>query len=323
MCHAETVSAAASRPVCVLGLGLIGGSLLRRLADTGVPAFGYNRSSATADAAAADGYAASDDLTATLERAANDDAIVVLATPFTALEPMVQAVRATAPDCLLTDVVSVKEEVADLIGRVHPGGRYVGGHPMAGTAQSGWAATDPSLFEGAMWMVTTHDDTDADDWLAVAGLARATGAYVVPAANDAHDRAAAAISHNPHLTAAVTAAVGAGESDLALRLAAGSFRDGTRVAGTAPELQRAMLEANAISLLNTLSETIDRLVAARDELRDRGSVAVLVDAGHRARLKFEAIADSAPEPIVGVEIGEDGWQEAMRRQAHQAKVWMP
>ena len=308
--------------MCVLGLGLIGGSLLRRLADAGATSFGYNRGAATVEAATAAGYVASGDLPSTLRRAAEEDALIVLATPFTALPTMIEAVRDHAPDCLLTDVVSVKEEVACLVERIHPNGRYVGGHPMAGTSQSGWAATDPSLFEGAMWMVTTHDDTDADDWLTVAATARATGAYVVPAADDAHDRAAAAISHNPHLTAAVTAAVGAGESDLALRLAAGSFRDGTRVAGTAPDLQRAMLEANSISLLNTLSETIDRLVAARDALRDHGSVSVLVEAGHRARLKYEAIAGAAPEPITGVRIGEDGWQEQLRRQAHQAKVWV-
>ncbi|WP_424311133.1 prephenate dehydrogenase [Gordonia sp. (in: high G+C Gram-positive bacteria)] len=322
MCHAGFVSAALSRPVCILGLGLIGGSLLRRLADAAIPAFGYNRSAATVDAAVADGYDASGDLATVLGRAADDDALIVLATPFTALAAIVDAVRAEAPGCLLTDVVSVKEQVADLIAERHPAGRYVGGHPMAGTAQSGWAVTDPALFDGAMWMVTTHDDTDAADWLTVAHLARAAGAYVVPAANDAHDRAAAAISHNPHLTAAVTATVGAGESDLALRLAAGSFRDGTRVAGTAPDLQRAMLEANSIALLNTLSETIDRLTAARDALRDHGSVSVLVEDGHRARRKYEQIAGAAPQAITEVQIGSDGWQEQLRKQAHQAKVWV-
>ncbi|EGD53359.1 prephenate dehydrogenase [Gordonia neofelifaecis] len=316
------MSAAPSRPVCILGLGLIGGSLLRRLSDSGIRAFGYNRSTPTVDAAVTDGYRASSVLPEVLAQAAADDAIVVLATPFTALDTIITAVRDTAPDCLLTDVVSVKEQVAELVGRLHPGARYVGGHPMAGTSQSGWAATDPALFDGAMWMVTTHDDTDADDWLAVAGLARAAGSYVVPAANDAHDRAAAAISHNPHLTAAVTATVGAGESDLALRLAAGSFRDGTRVAGTAPDLQRAMLEANSIALLNTLSETIDRLTAARDALRDNGDVAAIVDDGHRARRKYEEIAGAAPTPITDVRIGDTGWQQELRRQAHLARVWI-
>ncbi len=316
------MSTASSRPVCILGLGLIGGSLLRRLAVDREDVFGYNRSSATVDAALADGYDASTDLTTTLTRAAAVDAVIVLATPVTTLGPIVDAVAAHAPDCLLTDVVSVKEEVARIVAHHHPGGRYVGGHPMAGTAFSGWEATDPSLFEDAMWMVTTHDDTEAEDWLAVAAIARAAGSYIVPAANDAHDRAAAAISHNPHLTAAVTAAVGAGESALSLRLAAGSFRDGTRVAGTAPDLQRAMLEANSIALLNTLSETIDLLVAARDQLRDHGDVAALVESGHRARLRYEEIAGAAPVPITDVTVGDDGWQQELRRQAHQARVWL-
>ena len=312
---------ASPRPVCVLGLGLIGGSLLRRLAPDR-PAFGYNRSAATVEAATADGYDASTDLPATLRRAAESDAVIVLATPADTLGPIVDAVAEHAPDCLLTDVVSVKETVTRVVARHHPTARYVGGHPMAGTAYSGWEATDPLLFVDAMWVVATHDDTDADDWSTIAELARAAGAFVVPAADDAHDRAAAAISHNPHLTAAVTAAVGAGESLLPLRLAAGSFRDGTRVAGTAPQLQRAMLEANSVALLNTLSETIDRLVAARDRLRDYGDVAELIEAGHRARLAYQEIAAGAPEPITGVEIGADGWAQELRRQAHLGRVWL-
>lgn len=309
-------------PVCVVGLGLIGGSLLRALHDAGRPAFGYNRSRASVDAAVADGYDASADLTAVLRRAADVDAVVVLATPVTTIEPLLTAIAEHAPGCLLTDVISVKEPVAHAVTRLHPGARYVGGHPMAGTSRSGWEATDPTLFDGAMWMLSTVDDTDADDWLRVAAIARSVGAAVVPAAPDAHDRAVAAISHLPHLTAAATAAVGAGESDLALRLAAGSFRDGTRVAGSAPALQRAMLEANGIALLNVLSETIDRLTAVRDELRDHGTVEILIDDGHRARMAYEAIAGADPVPITGVEVGSAGWAAELRRQAHLARVWL-
>ncbi len=321
MCDAESVENNSARPVCILGLGLIGGSLLRALADGGGAAYGYNRSTATVDDARAAGYDASGDLPQVLARAAGDDAVIVLATPVPALSAMVAAVAEHAPGCLLTDVVSVKEEVARIVAAGHPSGRYVGGHPMAGTAHSGWGATDPELFSGAMWMVSTDDGTDPEDWLQVAGIARRAGAFVVPAANDAHDRAVAAISHNPHLTAAVTATVGAGESALALRLAAGSFRDGTRVAGTAPELQRAMLEGNAMALLNTLSETIDRLVAARDALRDHCSVDVVVNDGHRARAAYEAIALVDPTPIEGVVVGEPGWAAELRRQGHRARVW--
>lgn len=305
----------------MLGLGLIGGSILCAAVRDGRTAFGYNRSDAGAAAARADGFDASTDLHAVLRRAAEEDTLIVVATPVTTLDALLPVVAELAPNCVLTDVVSVKEPVADAVARFHPDARYVGGHPMAGTSQSGWAATDPDLFVGAMWMLTTADDTDPDAWRAVAELAHDCGAQVVPAANDAHDRAVAAISHLPHLTANATAAVGAGESDLALRLAAGSFRDGTRVAGTAPALQRAMLEANRIALLNVLSETIDRLVAARDELRDSGSVEIIVDDGHRARAAYEKMAGAPAPPIVDVEPGAPDWAAEMRRQAHLGRTW--
>lgn len=283
--------------------------------------FGYNRSAETVDAATSAGHSASTDLAATLRRAAQTDAVIVLATPVTALNAVLSSVVEHAPGCLLTDVVSVKEPVSRLIAAAHPGARYVGGHPMAGTSESGWEATDPSLFVDAMWMLTTDDHTEPADWLAVASIALDAGARVVPAAADAHDRAVAAISHLPHLTANATAAVGAGESDLALSLAAGSFRDGTRVAGTAPALQRAMLEANSTALLNVLSETIDRLIQARDELRDHGTVEILVDDGHRARREYEQIAGGDRQVISGVVVGDPGWAHELRRQAHQGRVW--
>ena len=307
--------------VCVLGLGLIGGSLLRVLADT-TSVFGWNRSMTTVDAARADGYDASADLPETLRRAAAIDAVIVFATPVTTLPALVAAVAEHAPRNLLTDVVSVKEAVTRIVAAGHPAARFVGGHPMAGTSHSGWAATDADLFRGAMWMVSTGDGTDPADWLRVAAIALAAGATVVPAADDAHDRAVAAISHLPHLMAAATAAVGAGESGLALRLAAGSFRDGTRVAGTAPALQRAMLEANDAALLNVLSEAIDRLTNIRDDLRDRGSVEILVDDGHRARLAYEAMSSRPPVPITGVTVGSPGWQQELRRLAHTGRVWV-
>lgn len=309
------------RPVCILGLGLIGGSMLRGLTAAGHPAFGYNRSAATVAAATESGHDASDDLTGTLRRAADTDALIVLATPVTTIEPLVSAIAEHAPGCLITDVISVKQPVRHIVDDLAPGARYVGGHPMAGTDKSGWSATDPAMFDGAMWMVSTGDGADPDDWLRVASLARTLGADVVPAADDAHDRAVAAISHLPHLTAAATAAVGGAESALSLRLAAGSFRDGTRVAGTAPDLQRAMVEANSLAVLNVLSETIDRLILARDELRDQGSVEVLIDAGHRARLAYDEIASGPVTPITDVRIGEPGWQQELRRQGHKGQVW--
>ena len=159
---------------------------------------------------------------------------------------MLRRVDAVAPTCRLTDAVSVKVAVADAVDRYAPRARYVGGHPMAGTAESGWAAGDAELFTGAAWVVAADDGLDLDVWRDVAELAWACGARVVPAAADEHDLAVARVSHLPHLLAAVLAAVGAGEpgDDLPLALAASSFADGTRVAGTRPELVLAMCEGN-------------------------------------------------------------------------------
>jgi prephenate dehydrogenase len=307
--------------ICVLGLGLIGGSLLRALDRAGRPAFGWNRSSATVDTAAAAGHDADTDLTAVLTRAAQQDALIVVATPTPTVGEILAQVARHAPGCALTDVVSVKQAVADAVAEHGLSARYVGGHPMAGTSRSGWDATDPDLFVDAPWVVCADDDTDPMVWSTVADVALAVGARVVPVATEDHDPLVAAISHVPHLTAAVTATVGAGPGDLALRLAAGSFRDGTRVAGTAVDLQRAMIEANGPAVLTLLSEAVDRLTAARDELRDSGTVHTLVQDGHRARARWDAMRAADAEPIVDVAIGSDGWAAELRRQAHLGRVW--
>ena len=131
---------------------------------------------------------------------------------------------------------------------------------MAGTAHSGWAAGDARLFVGAPWVISVDDHVDPDVWAMVMDLALDCGAVVVPARSDEHDAAAATISHLPHLLAEALA-VTAGEVPLAFALAAGSFRDGTRVAATAPDLVRAMCEANADQLLPVLDRTIDLLDA--------------------------------------------------------------
>ena len=119
-------------------------------------------------------------------------------------------------------------------------------------------------------------------------LALDCGAVVVPARSDEHDAAAAAISHLPHLLAEALAAT-AGEVPLAFALAAGSFRDGTRVAATAPDLVRAMCEANADELLPVLDRTLDLLNHAARPLA-ANSVAELVEAGHAARMRYDSFS---------------------------------
>lgn len=294
-------------PVCVLGLGLIGGSMMRALTAAGRDAFGYNRSLDAVHAATADGFDASTDLTGVLTRAAETDALIVLAVPVPALPIMLGHIGTTAPHCALTDVVSVKGALLPVVAEHGLLDRYVGGHPMAGTAHSGWAAGNADLFVGAPWVISVDDHVDPDVWARVMHLALDCRAVVVPARSDEHDAAAAAISHLPHLLAEALAAV-ARDVPLAFPLAAGSFRDGTRVAATAPDLVRAMCEANAGELQVMLSRAIYLLEQARNGLSARASVADLIESGHAARVSYDSLSR---HDIIGIAIGEDGWRAEM------------
>jgi prephenate dehydrogenase len=291
----------------VLGLGLIGGSILRAAAAAGREAFGYNRSVEGVQRARFDGFDATTDLTEALTRAAELNALIVLAVPVPALPMLLSHVRDLAPDCPLTDVTSVKGAVLDEVEAAGLRARFVGGHPMTGRTRSGWAAGNARLFSEAPWVISVDDDVDPTVWSMVMDLALECGSVVVPARSDEHDAAAAAISHLPHLLAEALA-VTAGEVPLAFALAAGSFRDGTRVAASAPDLVRAMCEANAGQLLPRVDRAIELLTEARESLAHNNSVAELVEAGHAARIRYDSF--SRPE-IVTVFVGAENWREEL------------
>jgi prephenate dehydrogenase len=294
-------------PVCVLGLGLIGGSILRAAAAAGRQAFGYNRSVEGAQAARFDGFDATTDLSAALVRAADIGALIVLAVPVPALPILLAHISESAPECPLTDVTSVKSAVLAEVVTAGLQARFVGGHPMTGTAHSGWEAGHARLFTGAPWVISVDDHVDPGVWSTVMELALDCGSFLVPARSDEHDAAAAAISHLPHLLAEALA-ITAAEVPLAFALAAGSFRDGTRVAGTAPDLVRAMCEANEGQLLPRVDRVIELLSGARESLAHNSSVAALVEGGHAARARYDSF--SRPE-IVAVFIGAENWRDEL------------
>lgn len=301
------MASAVKTPVCVLGLGLIGGSVLRAAAAAGREAFGYNRSADGMNAAIADGFDATTELETALRRAAESGALIVLAVPVPALPALLDHIRRLAPECPLTDVTSVKASVLDAVTAAGLADRFVGGHPMAGTAHSGWPAGHAGLFEGAPWVISVDDHVDPAVFSTVLDLILDCGSIAVPARSEEHDAAAAAISHLPHLLAEALA-VTAADVPLAFALAAGSFRDGTRVAGTAPELVRAMCEANWLHLLPALDRVIELLGDARDSLSAADSVAELVNHGHAARTRY----DNFPRhEIVTVVVGANDWRREL------------
>jgi len=159
---------------------------------------------------------------------------------------------------------------------------------MAGRSVSGWAAGSAALFDDAPWVVVADEDTSTEAWRDAAELALHCGAHVVPTTASEHDAAVARVSHLPHVLAAVLAATGAGGGPLALALAAGSFRDGTRVAGTPVDSVLAMCDGNRAPLLDAVDDALGRLGAARGALASTGGLAATIRAGHEARAELAA-----------------------------------
>ena len=284
----------------VIGLGLIGGSVLRALAGAGHRVIGHDADAPTRAEAAAAGFA----IAGSIAEAAAEAELIVLAVPLPVV-PQVFARLAGHPG-LITDVTSVKGPVRDL-ARQYGLRRFVGGHPMAGKETSSFAAAEADLFTGCAWVLCLDppeaagaagpgkaaasgaegdgasrlgeaaaagtareaDGTSAaamSDWLTLAAIWTGLGARVVPLSAAEHDRAVARVSHVPHLFAAVLA--GQLHDPAAAALAAGSFRDGTRVAATRAELIAAMCGGNAAAVgaeLDVLLAELHRLRALLDE----------------------------------------------------------
>ena len=269
--------------VAVLGLGLIGGSLLQAIQHAGLQAIGFDTDARTLAAAEGAGFviARSD---ADAVRGAD---LVFLAMP---LPQVAGAVRSLAPylraDAVLTDVGTLKRPVLSLVREHAPHARFVGGHPLAGTEQNGWAAADPLLFRDAPWALPIEADTDIEAWLALASLVCDLGAKPVPTTASEQDEAVARVIGLPHVLAEALALSGLSGGALGLSLAAGSYMSGSRVARTRPDLVATWCDGNP-ALVDALTEVVDRLTATRDLLAGQGSVIGLANAGFSARMDWE------------------------------------
>lgn len=269
--------------VAVLGLGQIGGSLLRAVRQTGVEVIGYDIDTATAAAASASGYA----LAPTDAAAVAGADLVVLAMPLPELPAALRSVASHVPDdAIVTDVGTLKRPVLDEIRAYLPHATFVGGHPLAGVEETGWDAGDPLLFRDAPWSLTIEAETPLDAWLRVAALVCDLGAKPVPTTAAEQDAAIARVIGLPHVLAEALALTGLAGGPLGLSLAAGSYMSGSRVARTRPELVTTWCDGNP-ALVAALDDAIEHLRGARDALASDASIYPLASAGHAARINWE------------------------------------
>ncbi len=250
--------------LAVIGLGLIGGSLAWAARRSGAyrEVVGYDLTAGVAERAVAMG-AIGMAAASPAEAAGLADLVVVASPPLTVAAVLMEAAAGARPGAVLTDVAGFKGGLSEAIaGRLPDGVAYVGGHPMAGSERSGLSAADPALFAGAVYAVAGRAGAPAAE--AVADLARNVGArplYIDPAV---HDRAVATVSHLPYLLAVGLCLAAEAAGPAAEELAAGAFRDATRVAAGPPEVGRGMCLANAAEAGRAWTELrtiIDGLVA--------------------------------------------------------------
>jgi prephenate dehydrogenase len=253
--------------VAILGPGLIGGSLALALAERGLAKrlMIYARSPRALDAIRTAGVDA--ELTGNPCEAVRDADFVVLCVPIEAMAGLVREFRdALKPTALVTDVGSVKGAVdRDVAPLLEGRALWIGSHPMAGSERGGFAAARPDLFDGAAVILTPTKRTSRDAQRRAEKFWTAVGSKLAVLAPEKHDRLVAAVSHIPHLIAAalVNHAVVFGDLDLA----AGGFRDTTRVAAGSPELWSEILLANGDAVGFQLRRLISRLTSLQTALK--------------------------------------------------------
>ena len=266
--------------VALLGTGLIGGSIglaLRRVPEVEyITAFDLDPKAAAraVDRGAADSIAHSP------AEAVAGASIVFVAAPVGAIPRVIaEASSGLERGAVVTDVGSTKSRLVLEADRATPEGvTFIGGHPMAGTEEEGIEAAKATLFEGCWWILTPTKRVDASAYERLHDLVTGIGAQVMALDPERHDDLLAVISHLPHLTAAALmnlASERGRDNASLLSLAAGGFRDVTRVAASNPDIWLDICAENATAISAVLGEFSSRLA----------DLAAVVQAGDREELR--------------------------------------
>ena len=268
--HRSDTPSPATPRVVVIGAGLLGGSLIAALqarrfssdqplhltAVSSASTLAVLRTHAWCDAVFA--------YDATAEACAGAD-LLLLCTPLSTIDAQLQAIgrirERLAPDAIVTDVGSTKGAICRVGFAAFPDDeprspRFVGGHPMAGSEKSGIEASDPLLYQSALWVLCPPPDLPSSRLQALQALIRSVGARVALLDPAQHDAAVARISHVPQIVASALADWAGSDAALAetsLALAAGGFRDMTRLALSSWEIWRDIVATNNAPIADGLA----------------------------------------------------------------------
>lgn len=275
----------------IIGLGLIGGSLALDLRSLGYQVLGVSRREQTCQTAMERHIVDAASVNLALLAAAD---VVFICTPLDLIiSTLEQLIPHLSPSTIVTDVGSVKSPIVTEAAKIWP--NFIGGHPMAGTAESGIDAAQSNLFQGKPYVLTPLENTPAESVKIVGEIVRSLQAKFYLCRPEEHDKAVAWISHLPVIVSASLISACMSETDvnvleLAQNLASSGFRDTSRVGGGNPELGLLMATYNQEQLLRSLfsyRQTIDQLITHIQQ-GDWSSLANILQKTQQARPEFLA-----------------------------------
>ena len=250
----------------VLGLGLIGGSVAAALRARGWHVSGKDDDSDRETDALSRGFIDSRGIDGRAD-------VSFVATPVSKVVDGVRLLLETTSG-VVTDVGSVKAPIAEAVTDA----RFVAGHPMAGSELQGLDGADAEMFRGAVWVLCPSPTTSDDAFEQVASLVRELGGDVLALPAARHDQLVAVTSHLPHLAAATLLSLARSRADdhaAVMRLAAGGFRDMTRVASGHPAIWLDICRENQAAIVNAIDAMIDGLGDMRKIVEEADSTALL------------------------------------------------
>ncbi len=291
--------------VALIGTGLIGGSIGLALRRDGVEVIGFDADPSRAARAATLG-ALSEVARGVGEAVAGADAVFVAVPVSRVADVVVAALDGGAP--VVSDVGSVKASVVARVEQERPerASAFVGGHPMAGSEQDGLDGADADLFLGATWVLTPTERTAPEAFTTVRSLVAGLGAEIVQVAPEHHDALVAVVSHVPQLAATTlmdVAATSGEQPATLLRLAAGGFRDMTRIAAGHPGIWPDICVANRDAIVRALDDYVAALAEVRGLVLtgDARGLLELLERARAARRNLPVGAETG-EPLVELRV---------------------
>ncbi|MCH5274343.1 MAG: prephenate dehydrogenase [Lachnospiraceae bacterium] len=283
-----------------IGLGLIGGSIARALKEARphIRIIAYDINEEALALALKEGVA--DSITSAIDNSFSSCDYLFLCAPVSCNDDNLLAIKEVlSPDCILTDVGSVKTNIHQHIKEAGLSAQFIGGHPMAGSERFGYANSKAMLLQNAYYILTPSPETNPHKLASYENLVSEMGAIPLVLSYEEHDFITAAVSHLPHVIASTLVnlvRISDSPEGTMKQIAAGGFKDITRIASSSPTMWQQICLSNGENIAGLLQRYIDALTRARTAIENKDEAA-LYELFDTARIYRDSFINSSSGPI--------------------------